>query len=78
MNKENPEIKENLVLDLSFLIKLGMCLWISAVFFIFIILFGPPHFWVIAERIGVYDWLVTLVNIINPFFSDTRNLLCQH
>ena len=55
--------------SISVWIKLLLCIWMEAVIFIFLIMFGPPQFWSIVQRLGIYGELMKLQGLLTPFFT---------
>jgi hypothetical protein len=55
--------------SISVWIKLLLCIWMGAVIFIFLIMFGPPEFWSIGQGLGIYDGLMKLQGLLTPFFT---------
>jgi UDP-N-acetyl-D-mannosaminuronic acid dehydrogenase len=49
--------------------KVGLLAWIGATLFLFIVLFIPPEFYTISERLGVYHVLLGLRAALLPFFA---------
>jgi len=50
-------------------IKITLCIWMGAVIFIFLIMFGPPEFWSVARRLGISGGLRQLENLLTPFLT---------
>jgi hypothetical protein len=44
-------------------------LWMFAVLLVFLALFGPPEFWLLAEQIGINDKLAGLGAWLKPLFT---------
>jgi hypothetical protein len=49
--------------------KISLCAWMGAVTFVFLLLFGPPEFWSVVQRLGVYGKLHQLQVWLQPFFT---------
>jgi hypothetical protein len=51
-------------------LKIGLCAWMGAVMFVFLVLFGPPEFWSVVQRLGiVYGKLCQLQVWLQSFFT---------
>jgi hypothetical protein len=52
-------------------VKIALCLWMTAVFFVYLLMYGPPVFWEFLKNLGLYDLLRHLRDLILPFFQNS-------
>lgn len=66
MQIQQSEVKQlqNLVA-----LKIIFWIWILAVIFVYLTLFGPPEFWRLAERLRLADEFVRFQTWLRPFFT---------
>jgi hypothetical protein len=50
-------------------VKAILCGWMFLVVFIYLLLFGPPEFWLFIERLGFVDGLQIWRAWLEPFFT---------
>ena len=46
-----------------------MFIWIFAVLLVYLVLFGPPEFWLLAKQIGINDQLAAFGSWLQPLFT---------
>lgn len=63
---QQKEIKERI---LPLTIKTIIFFWMFIVIFVFLLLFGPPEFWSIADRIGLRVFFKDIRNWLQPFLE---------
>jgi hypothetical protein len=63
--KQQEEIKKR-VLPLT--LKTIIFFWMLIVVFVFLILFGPPEFWSISERLGLGHFFRVGRDWLEPYF----------
>ena len=51
-------------------LKIGLCVWMGAVMFVFLLLFGPPEFWSVMQRLDVPIKLYQLQVWLQSFFTS--------
>lgn len=54
------------------LASVSFLLWMATAIFVYLILFGPPQFWSLSEKIGISNGLVHLRETIYPFFYEEK------
>jgi hypothetical protein len=60
------EIRER---PLSIIVKIGIVFWMFSIIFVYLLLFGPPEFWSISERIGVSSVFQEWRGLLQPLFT---------
>ena len=50
-------------------VKAFICLWMSLVIFVYLLLFGPPEFWVFIQRLGVLEILQAWASWLASFLT---------
>jgi len=60
------EIKER---PLPIMVKIGVFFWMFAVIFVYLLLFGPPEFWSILERLGLGYFFRVWRDALQPFLT---------
>ena len=63
---EQIEIQER---PIPLAIKVIILIWMFAVIFTYLILFGPPEFWSISQRLGIDSALHQFEVWLRPFFT---------
>jgi hypothetical protein len=63
---ERLEIKNSTI---HVTIKIGIFLWMFIVIFLYLLLFGPPEFWSILERLGLGYFFRVWRDALQPFFT---------
>jgi len=63
---EQLEIKDS---PAHVMIKMGIFLWMFIIIFTYLLLFGPPEFWSILDRLGLGIFFHTCYNWLAPFFT---------
>ena len=53
----------------SFLIKVGLCIWIGIIIIAFLVLFWPPLLNQLVSELGIQHYLQQLQNWLGPFFT---------
>lgn len=48
-------------------IKALVCLWMFLAIFVYLLLFGPPEFWLFVQRLGVLETLQGWASWLQPF-----------
>jgi hypothetical protein len=51
------------------IVKAGIFFWMFSAVLIYILMFGPPEFWYILEKIGVWHFLKEIRVFLQPFFT---------
>ena len=59
------EIKKRL---LPTMVMMGIIFWMITVIFLYLLLFGPPEFWSISERLGFSHLFQICRDWLQPFF----------
>lgn len=65
MNQQSTNQKYFMALPL----KIGLFFWMCLIVSVYLILFGPPEFWALAQRVGFQDLLYKLQAWIRPFLT---------
>ena len=60
------EITERLIPRMA---RMGIFFWMFVVIFIYLLLFGPPEFWSIVDRLGLNHFLYSLRDWLQPFLT---------
>jgi len=50
-------------------IYFALLVWMFAVLLVYLVLFGPPQFWFLAEKVGLSSKLTELRFWLQPFFT---------
>ncbi len=51
------------------LVKMGIFFWMFSIIFVYLLLFGPPEFWSISERIGLSRLFQEWRGVLQPVFT---------
>ncbi len=49
--------------------KILVCVWMFLAVFVYLLLFGPPEFWSISDRMGVGDLFQQWHAWLQPYFT---------
>jgi hypothetical protein len=49
-------------------LKVIVCFWMFAVIFVYLVLFGPPQFWSVLQRLGFGNLFEQWRDVLQPFF----------
>ena len=50
-------------------IKTVLCSWMFFIVFLYLLLFGPPEFWLFIERLGLNNLLQSWRSWLEPFLT---------
>jgi hypothetical protein len=53
----------------SLSVKILVCIWMFLAVFVYLLLFGPPEFWSICERMGTWYLFRQWHDWLQPFFT---------
>lgn len=49
--------------------KICIIFWMFVIIFVYLLLFGPPEFWSISERLGLSRLFQELQGVLQPLFT---------
>ena len=70
MDKNPPTHPDRHELALPLAVKLLLCLWMTAVVFVYFVLFFPAEYLYISAQMDLRGWLLALREWIQPFFTE--------
>ena len=70
MTRNPPTQQDQRELALPLAVKLLLCLWMAAVIFVFILVFLPSKYLIIANSIDLQGLAMELKNWLQPNFND--------
>jgi hypothetical protein len=62
---QRPKFKQTLLT----ITKVGIFFWMLSAVLLYILMFGPPEFWYIFEKMGVWYFLKEIRVFLQPFLT---------
>ncbi len=72
INGDSSNINPNL--NIAWPVKFLLVVWVVTVMFLYLLLFGPPEFWIIAEKTGINTWLLQIRTVVEPYFYNSDRI----